>query len=320
MQSKKPIIAVVGATGAQGGGLVRAILADNSQRFAARAITRDAGSPAARELARLGAEVVVADVDDAASLERAFTGATAAFCVTFYWAHLSPKREIAQAQNQAQAAKRAEVPHVVWSTLEDTRRFMALSDPRMPTLLGEYKVPHLDAKGASNHIFAELGVPTTYLYTSFYWENLIFFGLGPKRRPDGRLAFTLPMGSAKLPGIAAEDIGRSAYAIFQRGESLVGKSVGIAGDHLTGPQMAAALTRALGEPVVHDDLSPEAFRAFAFPGADDLGNMFQFKRDFEREFCERRELSASRELHPGMQTFATWLAENAKRIPLDGPA
>lgn len=316
MHMRKPIIAVVGATGAQGGGLVRAILADNDRRFVARAITRDPGSSAARELARLGAEVVAANVDDAASLERAFAGAAAAFCVTFYWAHLSPKREIAHAQNQANAAKRAEVAHVIWSTLEDTRRFMALSDPRMPTLLNEYKVPHLDAKGASNHIFAELGIPTTYLYTSFYWENLIFFGLGPKRRPDRTLEFTLPMGNAKLPGIAAEDIGRSAYALFKRGEAMVGKSVGIAGEHLSGSEMAAALSRALGEPVVHNDISPEAFRAFAFPGADDLGNMFQFKRDFEREFCARRELSTSRELHPGMQTFADWLSEHGKRLPI----
>jgi uncharacterized protein YbjT (DUF2867 family) len=316
MKRSKPIIAVVGATGAQGGGLIRAILADESERYSARAITRDLASPAALELARLGAEVVAADVDDAASLERAFSGAQAAFCVTFYWAHLSPKKEIAHAQNLALAAKRAAVPHVIWSTLEDTRHFMPLTDTRMPTLLDCYKVPHFDAKGSCNQIFAELGVPTTYLYTSFYWENLIYFGLGPKRRLDGRLAFTLPMGSAKLPGIAAEDIGRSAYTVFQRGAATVGKSYGIAGEHLSGSEMAAALSQALAEPVLHDDLSPAAFREFAFPGADDLGNMFQFKRDFEQAFRARRDPYTSHELNPGMQTFAEWLAVNAGRIPL----
>ncbi|MEI9942433.1 MAG: NmrA/HSCARG family protein [Pseudomonadota bacterium] len=316
MNNHKPIIAVVGATGAQGGGLIRAILADRSQRFSARAITRDPNNPAARELARLGAEVVGADVDDAASLERAFSGAEAAFCVTFYWAHLSPKKEIAHAQNLARAAKRAAVKHVIWSTLEDTRRLLPLSDPRMPTLLEEYNVPHFDAKGSCNSIFAELGLPTTYLYTSFYWENLIYFGLGPKRGPDGTLAFTLPMGHAKLPGIAAEDIGRSAYALFLRDAATLGQSFGIAGEHLSGGEMARALSHALGEPVLYDDIAPAAFRAFAFPGADDLGNMFQFKRDFEQEFRARRDLHRSRELNPGMQTFAEWLTVNARQIPL----
>jgi len=316
MSHSKPIIAVVGATGAQGGGLVRAILADNSQRFSARAITRDPKSRAALELARLGAEVVAADVNDEASLQRAFLGVEAAFCVTFYWAHLSPRKEITHAQNLARAAKGANVRHVIWSTLEDTRHFIPLSDPRMPTLLEEYKVPHCDAKGACNHFFTELRVPTTYLYTSFYWENLIYFGLGPKRRSDGTLAFTLPMGNAQLPGIAAEDIGRSAYAIFKRGATMIGKSVGVAGEHLSGSEMADALSRALGEPVLHDDISPAAFRAMGFPGADDLGNMFQFKRDFAQEFRARRDLSVSRELNPGMQSFAQWLAENAMRIPL----
>jgi len=310
-----PIIAVVGATGAQGGGLVRAILADPEQRFAVRAVTRDPQHEKARELARLGAQVVAADLDDSSGLERAFSGVQAAFCVTFYWQHLSPRQETFHAQNLAKAAKLARVPHVIWSTLEDTRRFVPLSDPRLPTLLGEYKVPHLDAKGAANRIFAELGVPTTYRYTSFYWENFIYFGLGPKRNPDGLLSLTLPMGEAKLPGIAAEDIGPCALALFRKGASVIGKHVGIAGDHLSGAELCAALTKAFGEPVQHADVSPEAFRALGFPGADDLGNMFQFKRDFEREFRAARDLGQSRALYPQIQSFESWLAKNAGKIP-----
>ncbi|MES1178478.1 MAG: NmrA family NAD(P)-binding protein [Myxococcales bacterium] len=311
----KPIIAVVGATGAQGGGLVRAILSDPEQRFTVRAVTRAPHSDKARELARLGAQVVTADLDDVSGLERAFSGAQAAFCVTFYWEHLSPKQEIFHAQNLAKAAKLSRVPHVIWSTLEDTRRFVPLSDSRMPTLMGEYKVPHLDAKGAANQIFAELGVPTTYLYTSFYWDNFIYFGLGPKRNREGRLTLNLPMGEAKLPGIAAEDIGPCALELFRRGVSVIGKNVGIAGDHLSGAEMAAALTRAFGEPVQHGDISPAEFRGFGFPGADDLGNMFQFKRDFEREFRAARDLDQSRALYPGIQRFESWLAKNAGKIP-----
>jgi len=312
----KKTIAVVGATGAQGGGLIRAILADPSGGFAARALTRDPNGAKAKELAKLGAEVVAADVDDVDSLKRAFAGAHGAFCVTFFWDHLSPERELAQARAMARAAKDAGVKHVVWSTLEDTRRWVPLDDPRMPTLQGKYKVPHFDAKGEANSIFSDLDVPTTFLNTSFYWDNLIHFGMGPKKGPDGKLTFVLPMADKKLPGIAAEDIGRCAYGIFKRGSAFVGKTVGIAGDHLTGTQMAAELSRALGQEVVHGAVTPEAYRGFGFPGADDLGNMFQFKRDFEAYFCGARDLAFSRSLNPQLQTFAQWLATNKERIPL----
>ncbi|HEY7862814.1 MAG TPA: NmrA family NAD(P)-binding protein, partial [Thermoanaerobaculia bacterium] len=141
----KKTIAVVGATGAQGGGLVRAILADPSGGFSARALTRNTQSDKARALAAQGAEVVAADVDDPASLRRAFDGAHGAFCVTFFWDHFSPDKEKAQARSMADAAKAAGVAHAVWSTLDDTRERVPLSDDRMPTLQGRYKVPHFDA-------------------------------------------------------------------------------------------------------------------------------------------------------------------------------
>jgi uncharacterized protein YbjT (DUF2867 family) len=309
-------IAVVGATGAQGGGLVRAILADPGGGFTARAVTRDVNTEKARALAAQGADVVAGNVDDAESLRRAFDGAHGAFCVTFFWDHFSPEREKAQARAMAQAANAANVSHVIWSTLEDTRRWVPLSDTRMPTLGGQYKVPHFDAKGESNQFFRELGVPTTFLHTSFYWDNLIYFGSGPKRGPDGTLMFVLPMGDKKLPGIAAEDIGRCAYGIFKRGNEFIGKSVGIAGEHLTGAEMARELTRALGQPVVHAALPPDEYRKLGFPGADDLGNMFQFKAEFEADYTRARSVEFSRSLNPQLQSFSQWLAVNKDRIPL----
>jgi uncharacterized protein YbjT (DUF2867 family) len=311
------IIAVAGATGAQGGGVVRAILNDPSGGFAARAITRDVKSDRARELAHLGAELVAADVDDEASVRKAFEGAHGAYCVTFFWAHFSPEKEMAEVQNMAKAAKAAGVQHVIWSTLEDTRQWVPLSDNRMPTLMGNYKVPHFDVKGESNKVFTELGVPTTFLLTSFYWDNLIYFGMGPKKGPDGKLAITLPMGDKKLPGIAAEDIGKCAYGIFKKGREFIGKTVGVAGAHLTGAQMAAALTQALRQEVCYNDVSPEVYRGFGFPGAEDLGNMFQFKRDFEQVFCGARNLDFARSLNPAMLTFEAWLAKYKDRIPLE---
>ncbi len=313
--SEKKIIAVVGATGAQGGGLVRAILDDPDGGFTARALTRNVDSEKARELAALGAEVVAADVDDESSLEQAFEGAYGAYCVTFFWEHFSPEKEGQHAKNMATAAKAAGLQHVIWSTLEDTRRWVPLEDDRMPTLMGSYKVPHFDAKGEADHVFTDLGLPTTHLLTSFYWDNLIHFGMGPKEDPEGTMAFTVPMGEGKLPGIAAEDIGRSAYAIFKRGEEFIGQTVGIAGEHLTGDQMAAALAQAYGREVRYNAIEPEVYRGLGFPGAEDLGNMFQFKRDFQEAFCGSRDLEFSRELLPSLQTFESWLSDNASRIP-----
>jgi uncharacterized protein YbjT (DUF2867 family) len=319
---EKKIIAVIGATGAQGGGLVRAILADRSGSFAARAITRKPDSEKAQALRAAGAEVVGADADKPETLGKAFAGAYAAFCVTNFWEHFSPERELTQARNLAQATKSAGVQHVIWSTLEDTRKWVPLEDNRMPTLMGKYKVPHFDAKGEADGIFRDLGVPTTWLLTAFYWENLIFFGAGPQRGPDGVLAITYPMDDKKLPGIAVDDIGKCAYAIFKRGKEFIGKTVGIAGEHLTGREMAAALTRALGQEVRYNNVPPEVYRSFGFPGADDLGNMFQFKRDFNQYFVGARDLGFTRSLNPELQTFEEWLAVHKDQIPLpaDQPA
>jgi len=312
----KKIIAVVGATGAQGGGLARAILDDKSSRFAVRALTRDPSSEKAKALADAGAEVIAADIDDVKSLRNAFEGAHGAFCVTFFWDHMKPEKELAHARNMAQAAKDAGVHHVIWSTLEDTRKFVPLSDDRMPTLMGKYKVPHFDAKGEADEVFKELGVPTTFLLASFYWDNLIHFGMGPKKGADGKLALTLPMSNKKLAGIAAEDIGKVAYAIFERGDEMIGKTVGIAGGHQTGAQLAKSLTKALGKEVKYNEITPGAFRALGFPGADDLGNMFQFYAEFEQDCCDVRNISETKSLNPELLTFDRWLAQNKSRIPL----
>ena len=314
--SEKKIISVVGATGAQGGGLARAILADPVGGFAVRALTRQVDGDKARALAAAGAEVVHADLDDEASLQRALQGAYGAYFVTNFWEHFSPEREMAQAAAMAKAAKAAGLQHVIWSTLEDSRRFVPLADERMPTLMGRYKVPHFDAKGEADHFFTDAGVPTTFLLTSFYWENLIHLGMGPKPGADGALVWTMPLGSALFPGIGVEDIGRCAYGVLKRGPSLAGQYVGIAGEHLTGEQMAAELTQALGEPVRYNAITPAQFRGFGFPGAEDLGNMYQFNTEFADDFCRVRDPAAARVLNPALQTFAQWLQANKDRIPL----
>ena len=306
----KKLITVFGATGAQGGGLARAILSESHGDFAVRAVTRKPDSDAAKALSGAGAEIVVADLDDAASVMRAMQGAYGAFCITNFWEHFSPDKELAQAETLAAAAGDAKLQHVIWSTLEDTRKTLPVGSGQMPVLMGKYNVPHFDAKGEANHFFLDRHLPVTLLHTSFYWDNFIHFGMGPAAGPDGTLAISLPMGDAKLPGIAAVDIGRSAYGVFKAGVAAVGPSIGIAGEHLSGAEMAAAFSKLMGQPVAYNAVTPEVYRGFGFPGAEDLGNMFQFKRDFETAFRAPRSVEATRKLNPALMNFEQWLAAN----------
>jgi len=313
----KRIIAVLGATGAQGGSVARALSGDPSATFAVRALTRTPESPAARNLARLGAEVVRADADDLGSLKQAFSGVYGAYCVTNFWEHGSPDRECAQASSMAEAARCVGVQHVIWSTLEDTRRVMPLSDNRMPTLMGKFKVPHYDGKGEADDTFRRLAVPTTFLLTSFYWENFIRFpGMGLRKDPAGQLTLSMPIADKKMPSIAVDDIGLCAVGVFKQVCSTMGQTIGIAGAHLTGVEMAAAFTTAFGREVRYADVAPEVYRSWDFPSAPELSNMLQFKRDFNELFCGVRSVERSRQLNPSLQTFEEWLARHSGEFNL----
>lgn len=313
----KKIITVFGATGAQGGGLVDAILTDKESEFSVRAVTRNANSDKAQRLKDKGVEVVEADVADIESVKSAMRGAYGAYCVTFFWEHMSTEKEDTEAKNMAEAAKAENLTHVVWSTLDDTRKKVPLDDDRMPTLSGKYKVPHFDVKGAADHYFTDAGVPTTFLLTTFYWDNLIYFGMGPKKGEDGKYVLNLPMADKKLAGIASGDIGKCAYGIFKKGLSTVGQTIGISGDAVTGEEMAAVLSKELGKEISYNAVPFEAYRNLGFPGADDLGNMFQFYAEFESDFVKSRDVEKARALNPALQDFPTWVHNNATRIPME---
>ena len=310
------IIAVMGATGAQGGGLARAILGDRNGEFSVRAVTRDPQSDKAKALAAQGAEVARADLDDPASLRAAFMGAYGAFCVTNFWEHFSGKKETQQAKAMAEAAHATGIQHTIWSTFEDTRESVPLDDDRMPTIQDEYKVAHFDAKAAANHFFTDLGVPTTFLLSSGYFENLISFGWGPQRGPDGQLIVVFPLYEVKMPMIAAEDIGKCALGILKRPGEYIGKTVGISGEHVSGVEMASALSEALGKTVTYQAVPPDVYRGFEFPGAEDVGNMFQFKHDFADLYQGNRSVEESRRLNPELLGFKEWLRHNADQIPV----
>ena len=101
---------------------------------------------------------------------------------------------------------------------------------------------------------------------------------------------------------------------------MIGRTVGIAGGHLTGEEMAALLGRALGETVRYQDVPVAVFRALGFPGAEDLGNMFQYYQEFEAEFMAQRPVDGARRLNPALQSFETWATRNAGRIPIAPPS
>lgn len=303
-------IAVVGATGAQGGGLARAILDDPEGRYSCRALTRSPASDAARALADRGADVVRADLDDRNSLIEAFRGASSAFCMTNFFEHFSPEKELEQAANLAAAAKAAGIGHVIWSTSQDSSAWALRHGDCLPVLPGGYRVPHWDGKAQADHFFTDSGVATTFVGPSMFWENFLAPGSPqcPQRDPDGVLAITMPSGAAKLPGMAAEDIGRCAYAIFKAGSEFVGQSVGLAAEHLTATELAAGLSEALGETVRYNDIPLAALRAAPVPGADAIANMFQIITEDNEGYCAHYDIGLTRALTPRLQTFAEWVA------------
>jgi hypothetical protein len=130
------------------------------------------------------------------------------------------------------------------------------------------------------------------------------FGLAPKKDKDGNYAWTFPLGKAKLAGIAAEDIGKTAYGILKAGKKYIGSTVGIAGGMLSIEEMGNTLVKALGvSKVVYNAPEPDVYRGFGFPGADEYGNMFQVYRDFEKAVVGARSIDVTRELNPALESF-----------------
>ncbi|MDQ3733723.1 MAG: NmrA/HSCARG family protein [Actinomycetota bacterium] len=316
--SEQTVVAVVGATGQQGGGLARAILDDPAGRYTCRALTRNPASQAARALADRGAEVVAADLDDEDSLVRGFEGAYGAYCMTNFFEHFSPQREQQQAANLARAAKAAGIRHAIWSTNEDSREWLELHD-RLPVLEGGYRVPHWDAKAEANRFFTDNGVPTTFLRLPMFWENFGTPGTPqyPQRDHDGVLAITLPAGDAKLPGLAAADIGGCARSVFRAGHEFVGKTVGLAAQHLTGQELAEGLSELQGETVRYNSIPLGALRSAPMPGADAVANMFQIITEGNDKYCAHYDPGVTRSLNPQLQTFAAWItaAKDQKSVP-----
>lgn len=294
--SEKKLIAVMGATGAQGGAVVEA-LSKVSNKFDICAITRNPDSDKAKALAEKGIKVVKADADDLDSMTRAFTGAYGAFLVTNFWSDMSMQHEIDQTKILQKAVIAADVKHVVLSTLEDTRPIIQeTADVKTWPILEEKLqsfVPHFDGKGIAAKEFFASSAPTTLLYTSFYYDNFINFGMGPqKHAEDQPLAITFPTGDKPFIMNSLTDIGETVSAIFQD-PSLIDTRQGVASACISGQEVADTFSKVLGVPVIFNAVDTATYASFGFPGAADLANMFRFFVSFKPVY---REVAASEKL------------------------
>ncbi|KAI6651964.1 Nucleoside-diphosphate sugar epimerase [Oopsacas minuta] len=298
-----PLIAVCGATGAQGGNVVRALIA--SKKFRVRALTRKVDGDKAKSLREMGCEVMKIDFDQSIEeMKPSFDGCHGAFLVTNFWEHMNAEKEYAQGEALAKATKEAVgMKHVIWSTLEDTRHYK----DDIP-LLGKYKVPHMDEKARVNEFMKKINLPVTFLLTSFYWDNLISL-LKPVKQEDGSYSMVYPLGNVPLPGVATVDIGTAVAALFEKGLGEPGEIFGVASEHLLLSEMANILSEVSGKQVKYVCVEPEAYRKMGFPGADELGNMFQFFRDHNEELRAARNMDKVRALIKPT-SFKDWCKDN----------
>ena len=285
------MIAVTGATGQQGGAVARKLLADSWQ---VRALTRDVNKPAAQELKALGAELAAGDLDNRAELDAAFKGVYGVFSVQNFWLpNVGFDGEIKQGKLVADAAKAAGVQHLVYSSVGSAHRGMGQK--------------HFESKWIIEQYIHTLDVPYTILrpvafMDNFNWSrtyilNGTFSGNGT--RPDKATQY-----------IAVEDIGVFAALAFANRANYLSKTIELAGDERTEPQLAETFTQVIGRPVT---LTPPT-GGWASP--EESAAMFSF---FNGEGYDA-DIAALRKLHPGLLNFEQYLRkngwENQQPIPI----
>jgi uncharacterized protein YbjT (DUF2867 family) len=290
-------ILVTGATGAQGGGVVRHLL--KGGKFKVRCLTRDPESEKARALAQTGAEPVRGDLSDAESLRAALAGCYGVFGVTNFWEHF--EKEFDHGKNLIDAVKDAGIEHFVFSTLPYAHK---LSDWKL-------EVPHFDLKAKLEEYARSLKLPTTYAHVAFYYENFLYF-FPPKLQEDGSFMFGFPQGETPLAAVGVEDVGGVVAEVFERPGEFRDKTVGIVGDDLPCSQYAGIMSRVLGKKLVYRYIPREIFAKLGFPGAEDLANMFEYNRLFIPN--RQADLEQSLAIYPGMQKFEPWVQANRDKF------
>jgi len=295
----KKTILVNGATGRQGGSVARHLLRDGN--FAVRALTRNPESEKALELKSLKAEIVQGDHDNIESLKNSLKGCYGAFGITSFWEHF--EKEYEQGKNLVDAVASSNIEHFVFGSLPYAHK---ISD-------GRYEVPHFDIKGKLVEYINSLGLKTTILLTTFYYENFLSV-FRPQKQEDGTYAFGFPQGDTKLATFSVEDLGGIVTTIFNNPDKFIGRTVGTVGEDQPPAKYAEIMSKTLGKKVVYNHIPREIFIGFGFPRAEDLANMFEFNRYYLEN--RQKDLDESRQLYPGMQSFKEWMESNKEKFPI----
>ncbi len=300
----KQVIAVVGGTGVQGGGVVDALLA--SGRFAVRVASRNPASDAARALAARGVEVVKADLLDAQSLRTLFEGAHGAFVVTNFWDPAQMQRETEIGAAAVKAARSFGVKHLVWSTLPDCERISG----------GRFKVVHFSGKARVDAFVEAAGFPRhTFVHAPMYFQNFLE-RMGPQALPDGGRGWAVPMDPAArvMHSGDATEVGRAVAAAFAAGDELPnGSHLAVCGGLYSWNDFVGTLNAQGHSLRVTQVVPPEVYDNF-FPGAHEIREMYQYHEQYTYFGPEReKRIAAALALVPGGFTgFADWAKVHMK--------
>ncbi len=289
MERNLQTILVIGATGQQGGSVVRHLLKDGT--FKVRALVRYVNSDKAQELLNHGVELVTGDLNDVDSLTSAMNGCYGVFGVTNFWdPSVGYDGEIQQAKNIGDACKRAGVQHLVYSTLDRNSN-----------------VPHFESKVVGEDYIKSLGVPLTCLVTSFYLEN--FLTLMAPKEVNGELVFSVAQkATTRVPMFSCYDTGGWVLQAFLHPEIHLGKDLPAVSQYLTYPEIVQTVTKVTGRSCRFQEIPLDVFRNFGFPGAEELALNLQFFNDISEGVKQDRRVSlqTSQDIFVG-ETFEQFL-------------
>jgi uncharacterized protein YbjT (DUF2867 family) len=301
-ESSAPLIVVIGATGTQGGSVIRELIASDKP-YRIRGITRDASKPAASQLTAKGVEMVSTSISvgHEADVRKAFEGATYVFAVTNFWEHLSKEREIAEGKLIVDAAKAVGVKLLIWSGLLDINK---LSN-------GKYKnVDHYDGKAAVTEYAAASGVPTAVVQAGFYASNFLSM-TAPRKQEDGSYTVYLPVDAKAmvLPIIDMEsDYGLFVRQAIESPSFGAGSEVYSSGELISLADVLAQLSEITGKKINYQQLSDDAFKAaLPFPDAVKVEVLEMFKYQEEFGYFGKKDLAASKkDLSRAPRTWAQY--------------
>ena len=294
----KQVIAVVGGTGGQGGGVVDALLA--SARFTIRVASRNPASEAAKALVNRGVEVVRADLLEPANLRLLFQGAYGAFVVTNFWDPAQMQRETEIGTAAVRAARSFGIEHLIWSTLPDCERITG----------GRLKVVHFTHKARVDAVVEAAAFPRhTFVQAPMYYQNFLTMNR-PQPLPNGGCGWAVPMDPAARVMHSGDvaDVGRVVVAAFAASDKLPnGSYLAVCGGIYSWNDFVATLNAQGHKVEVIRVVPPDAYDGL-FPGAHELREMYQYYEQYTYFGPEReKRIAAARALVPdGFTSFADW--------------